>query len=232
MPEPGLPHRVLVAGTSGAGKTTLAARLAAVLDLPHTEIDGLFHGPGWTPRPEFLDDVRTLVAGESWVTEWQYRTARPLLLERAELLVWLDLPVRVRMRQVTRRTLRRRRRRTVLWNGNTEPALRTFWTDGDHIVRWAWRTRRSLDGLDELLAEQAPHVRVVRLRRRSEVEEWLARLAAEVGRPVPAPPPARRRASLDITAGPSPDESDPRARRSVRRSFERLHRRLGAARRR
>ena len=176
MPGPGLPRRVLVAGTSGAGKTTLAARLAALLDLPHTEIDGLFHGPGWTPRAEFLDDVRTLVAGERWVTEWQYRTARPLLLERAELLVWLDLPPRVRMTQVVRRTMRRRRRRTVLWNGNVEPPLRTFWIDVDHIVRWAWRTRRTLDGLDEQLAEQAPHLEVVRVRSHAEVEEWLTTL--------------------------------------------------------
>ncbi|GAA1981253.1 adenylate kinase [Isoptericola halotolerans] len=182
MPEPGLPRRVLVAGTSGAGKTTLATRLAVALDIPHTEIDALFHGPGWTPRAEFLDDVRTLVVGESWVTEWQYRTARPLLLERAELLVWLDLPLRVRMTQVIRRTVRRRRRRTVLWNGNMEPPLRTFWTDADHIVRWAWRTRRTLDGLDDLLAERAPHLRVVRLRSHAEAEEWLAAVAARAGR--------------------------------------------------
>jgi adenylate kinase family enzyme len=40
------PRRVLVAGTSGAGKTTLASRVAALLDLPHIEIDALFHGPG------------------------------------------------------------------------------------------------------------------------------------------------------------------------------------------
>ncbi|MFV2145506.1 MULTISPECIES: P-loop NTPase family protein [Isoptericola] len=188
MPRPGLPRRVLVAGTSGAGKTTLAARLAEILDVPHTELDGLFHGPRWTPRPEFRDDVRALVASDAWVTEWQYRAVRPLLLERAELLVWLDLPVQVRMDQVVRRTLGRRRRRTVLWNGNVEPPLRTFLTDADHIVRWAWRTRRSLDHLDERLAVQAPHLEVVRLRSRAEVERWVGRTANRAERPVPAPP--------------------------------------------
>ena len=43
------------------------------------------------PRPEFVDEVAALVAGEEWVTEWQYSVVRPLLLARAELLVWLDL---------------------------------------------------------------------------------------------------------------------------------------------
>jgi adenylate kinase family enzyme len=57
-PLPRRPSRVLVAGTSGAGKTTLAARIGALLRLPHVEIDALFHGPGWRPRPTFEADVR------------------------------------------------------------------------------------------------------------------------------------------------------------------------------
>ena len=195
-PEPGrAPRRILVAGTSGSGKTTLARRLSAVLDVPHTELDGLHHGPRWTPRPEFEDDVRALAAGDAWVTEWQYRRVRPLLLGRAELLVWLDLPVAVVMWQVVRRTVRRRLERTVLWNGNVEPPLTTFLTDPDHIVRWAWRTRHKLRGLDARLATDAPHVRVVRLRSRRAVDRWLtAQLPAAGPAQLPARMPAEGRA--------------------------------------
>jgi adenylate kinase family enzyme len=39
---------VLIAGTAGAGKSTLARRIAAALDIPHVEIDALFHGPQWS----------------------------------------------------------------------------------------------------------------------------------------------------------------------------------------
>lgn len=55
--------RIIVIGTSGAGKTTLAGRISARLGIDHIEIDALYHGPGWTPRPEFLADVRALAAG-------------------------------------------------------------------------------------------------------------------------------------------------------------------------
>ncbi|WP_166844352.1 AAA family ATPase [Isoptericola sp. BMS4] len=177
VPAAAPPRRILVAGTSGAGKTTLAGRISRVLGVPHTELDALHHGPRWTPRPEFEDDARALAATDAWVTEWQYRRVRPLLLERADLLVWLDLPVHVVMRQVTARTVRRRRERTVLWNGNVEPPLRTFLYDPDHIVRWAWRTRHKLRGLDVRLAEEAPHLRVVRLRSHEETDAWVASLA-------------------------------------------------------
>ncbi len=46
-PLPHRPRRIVVAGTSGSGKTTLARRVGPVLDVPHVEIDALFHGPGW-----------------------------------------------------------------------------------------------------------------------------------------------------------------------------------------
>jgi adenylate kinase family enzyme len=168
-----LPRRVLVAGTSGSGKTTLASRVGRLWGLPHTEIDALHWGADWTPRPEFADDVRALVAGDAWITEWQYREVRPLLLGRAEVLVWLDLPTAVVMRQVSARTLRRRLGRIELWNGNIEPPLRSIFSEQDHILRWAWRTRRKLDGLDAQVADAAPHLVVVRLRSRRDVERWL-----------------------------------------------------------
>lgn len=171
-----VPARIAVAGVSGAGKTTLAGRLAERLGLPHTELDGLYHGPGWTPRETFADEVRAVLEAPAWVVEWQYRKVRALILERAELLVWLDLPTPVVLRQVTGRTLRRRARREVLWNGNQEPPLRTILTDDEHILRWAWSTRNSLRRLDERLATEAPHLVVVRLRSRAQVEDWFQRL--------------------------------------------------------
>jgi adenylate kinase family enzyme len=170
-----LSDRILVVGTSGAGKTTLAGRIAARLGIEHIEIDGLYHGPGWTPLPTFLDDVRTLAARESWVTEWQYTAARPVLLDRATLVVWLDYPLWLRMGRVVRRTVVRRVRRTRLWNGNLEPPLWTFFTDPDHIVRWAWATRHKYDDLPGLLAAAGhPEVPVVRLRTPAETEAWLS----------------------------------------------------------
>ncbi|WP_200940037.1 AAA family ATPase [Aeromicrobium sp. Root495] len=169
-------QRILVAGTTGTGKTTVARTVAERLDLPRTELDALFHGPGWTPRPEFLDEVRALAASERWVTEWQYPAARPLLAARAELIVWLDLPVRVTMRRLVRRTVRRRLRREELWNGNLEAPLWTVLTDDDHVVRWAWSTRHLLAELVPAAQREHPHLEVVRLRTQRAVDAWLATL--------------------------------------------------------
>jgi adenylate kinase family enzyme len=166
--------RVTVNGTSGSGKTTLATRIGQVLDLPHTETDALFHGPGWTPRPDFLDQVRELTSQPRWVCEYQYGPARPLIAARADLVVWLDLPVPIVMWRVVRRTAVRRLLRQELWNGNREGPLRAFFTDREHIVRYAWASRHKAEDRVRCLLASHPALPVVRLRSRREVERWLA----------------------------------------------------------
>ncbi|MBW4719926.1 AAA family ATPase [Saccharothrix obliqua] len=184
LPHP--PRRVLVAGTSGAGKSTMARSVAAVLGLSYVEMDSLFHGPRWTPRPEFEADVRDLVRRATWATEWQYTAVRPLLLAHADTLVWLDHPRRTALRRVVVRTVLRRVRRQELWNGNVEPPLHTVFTDREHLLRWAWRshdhTRRRIAAV--LAGEHGARVAVVRLRGQREVDQWRAgplRRAAERG---------------------------------------------------
>lgn len=173
-PLPARPRRILVAGTSGAGKTTVARPVAALLDLPHIEIDALFHGPGWTPRDTFQSEVHRFSAGSCWVTEWQYSQVRAILAQRADLLVWLDLPRTVVMRQVIGRTVRRRLSRQVLWNGNREPPLWTILTDQEHIIRWAWNTHHKIATRVAALLEEHPDLVVVRLISRSDIERWIA----------------------------------------------------------
>jgi hypothetical protein len=140
----------------------------------HVEIDALYHGPDWTPRPEFLNDVKKLVETPSWTTEWQYDSARATLVAHADLLVWLDLPfVRVTLPQLVKRTLRRRLTSEELWNGNTEPPLRTIFTDREHIIRWGFQTRNKYRTSVPAVERESPHLTVVRLRSRSETVRWL-----------------------------------------------------------
>lgn len=174
---------MLVAGTSGAGKTSWARRISHRLDLPQVELDALHHGPGWVPRPEFADEVRELAARPAWVCEWQYQQARRQLAARAELVLWLDLPVATVMRQLVVRTVWRRLRRQELWNGNVEPPLRTILSDPEHVIRWAWRSRkRTGQRIHALLAER-PDLPVVRVRSHRQAAQWLTGHAQDPPRP-------------------------------------------------
>lgn len=179
-PLPHRPSRILIGGTSGSGKTTLGIELAARLGLPHTEIDALHHGPNWTVRASFIDDVRRLAAGPAWITEYQYAAARPILLDACDLVVYLVLPRMTVMRRVIVRTIRRSLGRHVLWNGNVEPPLRTIFRDPEHIVRWAWTTHRLGPQRISAIRSDRPDLPVVVLHSPREIAAWLRALTQSV----------------------------------------------------
>jgi hypothetical protein len=174
------PRRVLVAGVTGVGKSTLAKRLAHQIDLPYTEIDALYHGPQWTPRPSFLADISALSATERWVTEWQYSSARAQLAARADLLVWLDYPARVSLYRLIRRSVWRRLTHKELWSGNTEAPLWHLVTGKDGVIAWALSSGRTYRTLISDLAETRPDMRIVRIRSQQELNTWLSRLPSRL----------------------------------------------------
>lgn len=180
-----VPRRIAINGASGAGKSTLARALAERLDLPYTEVDSLYHGPGWTVRATFLEDVRALASGDRWVCEWQYDAARPTLLERCDLMVWLDLPRVVTTWRVTRRTVGRRLRHEELWNGNYERPLRLVLVDPEQIIRWAWSTHPQAADRIARVQGSRPDLPVVRLRSATEVGRWLDGVSEADGTPGP-----------------------------------------------
>ncbi|MHC6176900.1 P-loop NTPase family protein [Glutamicibacter sp. X7] len=177
------PRRVLICGVTGAGKTTLARELSRRWALPYTEIDALYHGPNWQPREQFLDDVHALAAREQWVTEWQYLNlgAGPALGERADTIIWLDLPRYQARWRLLRRTVLRRLRRERLFNGNVERPLHTFFSDPAHnILRWEMQTHNAWRERFPAVLEQYPQANFIRLGSVRQVAFWLNGPAAQV----------------------------------------------------
>jgi len=166
-------RRVLVSGISGAGKTTVATHVARALNLPRHELDALHHGPGWVKRPSFEADVARFAADDAWVTEDQYVSRiGELLWERADTLVWLDLPRATVMRQVVARSVVRAIRGDELWNGNRERVGE--WLDPGHPMRWAWSHHGAKRAETAERAARHRHLRVLRLDSRRAVDAWLA----------------------------------------------------------
>lgn len=115
-------RRVVVVGTSGSGKTTLARSIAERLGVPHTELDGLHWRADWNEAPdeEMRAAIVAAVAKDGWVIDGNYSRFQPLILARADTLVWLDFPLWVNLWRLTRRTWRRITTREPLWDGCQE----------------------------------------------------------------------------------------------------------------
>src|SRR5579872_320509 len=83
--------RILVVGTTCAGKTTLSRSLSNLLHLPHVEFDSLFWDPNWTYVPD--DEARWRLekstAGPQWILDGNFLWLKEVVWGRADTLVWL-----------------------------------------------------------------------------------------------------------------------------------------------
>jgi adenylate kinase family enzyme len=181
-------HRVNVLGVSGSGKSTVGRALAARLAVPYVELDELHHGPNWTEATaeELRGKVEPIAAQSGWVIDGSYRAKLgSLVLERADTVVWLDLPIRVWLSRLARRTITRMVTGEELFNGNRERFRNLF--ERPNIFGWAWR--RHFEYRRELAAEvgRHPNARLVSLRSNEQVRAFLAAVRRDEGPPEMVP---------------------------------------------
>ena len=167
-------QRILVIGSGGAGKTTVAKEIAARLGLPLIHLDRLFWSPGWVPAPdeEWDRTIARLAAQDQWVMDGNYGRTQAARLAACDTVVFLDLPPWLCLWRVTRRWWRYRgRSRPDLPEGCDEQVnFEFFW--------WiATFRRRRRPGILARLAELRPDKTVVVLRSTRDVERFLAGLS-------------------------------------------------------
>ena len=171
--------RVNVKGTSGSGKSVFAAELARRLDLPLVELDAIhWRTPNWVePEPEeFRAAVREALDArpDGWVIDGNYESKLgDLVLRQADTIVWLDLPLGLKVRRVWRRTRDRILDRAELWGGNRESWRGAFW-GRDSLFGWMLRTH--VRHRRQWPRRFAGDPRFVRLRSVREAREWLERI--------------------------------------------------------
>jgi adenylate kinase family enzyme len=174
-------QRVSVIGNAGAGKSRFARRLAAQLGAPWVELDAIHHLADWEPidPATFYAVVDKIASTETWVIDGNYRSVvmDGPVWQRADTVVWLDLPRHTVMRQVTLRSLWRVVRHEQLWNGNQE-SVRTLLTWDPHvsIVRWAWTQHGKYGSqfVSAMTSAEMSRLQFVRVRSRREAEAFLA----------------------------------------------------------
>jgi len=171
-------RRIWVVGSCGSGKTTVARRIAKVLGIASAHVDDYIWLPGWKlrPREEMLGMVEERLAGAEWVMEGNLgRDAVRLwkIADRADLIVWLDLPLRVTLGRLARRCLRRCLLDEQCCNGNRESLRQSFFSTNS-ILLYAWATRHKRRVIYGHMLRTRPHVR---LRSKDEVRGWLEAFA-------------------------------------------------------
>lgn len=159
--------RVLIVGSPGAGKSTLAKELAARTGLPLTHLDELSWEPGWVrvERTVWHARLHAAMSRERWILDGNILTTLLRVAYRADTVVYLLPP-----------------RPLCLWRVFQRAALGQF-PHGER--RQGWPTRDLVKSVWNFPAQAAwqlaqlrtvPGLRLVVLRNDAEVRAFLAHL--------------------------------------------------------
>jgi adenylate kinase family enzyme len=170
-------NRIMTVGSIGAGKSTVARALGDKLGMDVVELDELWWLPGSYERSPSLVNVKTMPRGE-WVRlneelvdgdTWLIDGSLDLLalrLARADTVVFIDLPRRVCMWRVLKRTYRSLRSQRRLPSRAT---VQWLWV----LSGWIWKYPRKRARILSQIAEHAANAEIIRLRSPKAVKAFL-----------------------------------------------------------
>jgi len=173
-------QRIAILGAGGAGKTVLARRLGALLNLPVIHLDQLRYDSDWNviPEEDFLTAQRTAVAGNQWVIDGNSLASLPIRAAAADTVVVLDPHPLTCLGGVTTRSL--------CYGGGQHADgvyVRITWEFLRYVISYR---RKILPGVFGVLDEHAGHATVLHLTSRRDADQLVSDIgdrACEAGHP-------------------------------------------------
>ncbi len=97
--------RVLILGSAGSGKSTMAKWLGEMLDIEVIHLDSYFWNPGWTetPKEEWQIKLSELLEKDNWVMDGNWPDSLEKRIKFADTIVFIDLPRAICLWRVVKR---------------------------------------------------------------------------------------------------------------------------------
>jgi adenylate kinase family enzyme len=169
-------QRIMVMGGPGSGKSTFAREMGQILDLPVYHLDRYFWNPGWvqTEWDAFADRVRQIASLDQWIIDGNYSRTLPDRLLRTDAVIYLDIPLRLRLTRVVKRRIQ--------YHGQTREDLgegcpeRIDWVFLKQVVQY--KPERHLQAIGTVRDLRGNEVTVHRLSNRTEVRRFIEEIRA------------------------------------------------------
>lgn len=174
-----IPKRIVVIGSSCAGKTTFASKLAATLGSKHIELDALHWEANWKEADDrvFRSRVAAAVDANTWVVDGNYNKIKDLVWPLADMVIWLDPPLPVILRRFFFRSFTRCFKGELLW-GHSRETLRNNIFSRNSLLVWILTThKRRTEAYVKLTKEPGMIGVGFRLRTEQQVRDFLQRFA-------------------------------------------------------
>ncbi len=163
--------RIVIIGSGGAGKSTLARRLGEITGIEVIHLDQLYWQPNWIEpsKVEWKQTVAEILKRDSWILDGNFGGTMEMRLEAGDTAIFLDLPRSVCLLRILKRRLTyRRTNRPDMAEGCHEKIDLEF-------LGWIWNfARTTKPKIEARLQNIEPEKIVIRLKSAQEVESFIS----------------------------------------------------------
>lgn len=100
--------KIIILGSAGSGKTTLANLMGKITNIEVIHLDKMYWLPNWEVRPkeEWEAITNRLIQKEQWIMDGNYINSLDERLKAADLVIMLDIKTSICVRSVIYRTFK------------------------------------------------------------------------------------------------------------------------------
>jgi adenylate kinase family enzyme len=161
--------KILVIGSSGAGKSTFSRRLGKATGLPVIHLDVLHWKPNWTEpgKEEWEKTVEKALKEDEWIMDGNFGGTMEMRMQACDTIILLDLPRVLCVYRIIKRVVTyRKETRPDMAEGCDEKFDWKF-------IRWVWNfPKRSKPKIEALLRQFENEKTIIRLKSRRDVENF------------------------------------------------------------
>lgn len=140
--------KILIVGTVGTGKTTLAKKLSKDYNIKYYEIDSIVHDDRQNGRKREEEEqnviVKNINKNENWIIEGVLRKNLQYLLELADKIIYLDVPKYKRNIRILKRYIKQKLK---LEKSNYKPDIKML----KMMFKWSNDFEKNKNKLENLL---------------------------------------------------------------------------------
>ena len=170
-------EKIVIIGSAGVGKSTLARDLGFILQINVVHLDRIFWEPGWKekPRDVRIEILQELVRERQWIIEGTYLGSSEPRLNAADAIIFLDIHPALCLKRIFKRHYEYRgySRRDIPEGCYDKLSLFRILK----VLGFPFKGKRELKQM--LLLHELGSKHIIRLSSKKEAEDFLALVDAQ-----------------------------------------------------